>query len=230
MAFAPHYRLTMIGTLGDVSGQPVEAFSMGVNLARGNTGNPSDLIGPLLDVNQDQVEDLAEDCRQFFADPRTSIGGQAILRAVKFAWIGPDGKYTQPSITVPMNQGGGALQTTLHPPQVALAVSLTTAFYGARGRGRFYLPLPALPVVNGSLDLGAGDRNAVAASAQEFLNNLGNEPGLDVLGLTPVVASSKGLNHVVNGVRVGRVFDTIRSRRRSMSESYGSVLPVSSTD
>jgi len=66
------------------------------------------------------------------------------------------------------------------------------------------------------------DVNTIRARAATMLSDINNAPGYDSGGApTVVVASTKGYNTPVTGVRVGRVMDTIRSRRRQLSESYG---------
>jgi hypothetical protein len=112
---------------------------------------------------------------------------------------------------------------------VALAVSLNTPRRGPSGKGRFFLPMPAVTINPGNLEISAADAQGVADSAAQWLNDLGNEPGVDVLGLAAVVASTKGYNTRVSSVRVGRVLDTIRTRRRSLKEAYGANVGVDAT-
>jgi hypothetical protein len=87
--------------------------------------------------------------------------------------------------------------------------------------------MPGVFLTRDTLQLQQADHASILQSSASFLNALGNEPGIDVLGLTPVVASTKGYNSIVTGVRVGRVLDTIRSRRASLPENYGATVDVS---
>ncbi len=217
MVFAPHQRLTMIGTVGP-SGAPVEIFSMGINLT-GTAG--------AFTPAQQTLDDLTADCVAFFGSNGTRIGPWAQLRAVKLASIGPDGKYTADALmneVVPFKPGNAI--GPVYPPQVALCVSLLTGRRGATGRGRFYLPAPVSEVDTQGL-ITAAEANTIATSCRDFLNALGNQPGVDPGNLRPCVSSSKGYNTPVTGVRVGRVLDTIRSRRNALNESYTDPLVVS---
>jgi hypothetical protein len=104
---------------------------------------------------------------------------------------------------------------------VALAVSLNTNRRGASGRGRFYLPCPHLALGNDGL-ITANDATSMRGSLQtllNLLNNVSTTPQGDAYQL--VVASSKGFLSGVTHFRLGRAFDTMRSRRRSLPETYG---------
>lgn len=116
------------------------------------------------------------------------------------------------------------------PPQVALAISLVAGNYpdGAPVRGRFYLPVPGQALAaDGTVS--TAERAAFASAMQVWLSRLASE------GHTPCVWSRLAARHgalagflgVVNSVRVGSKYDTIRSRRNNVPETY-SVLPVPS--
>ena len=55
---------------------------------------------------------------------------------------------------------------------------------------------------------------------------MNNRPGVDFSDVVVVIASTKGTNSPVTAVRVGRVPDTIRSRRTALPEGYGTAAPV----
>jgi hypothetical protein len=216
LTFALHDRLTVIGTIG-VATAPYEAFAFTVNL--GSEGSYARPANPMAD--------LAADVQTFFSSVGAKIGTNAQLRSIKLASIGVDGSYTNdplvfdyPSAVI----GGGGGFT--YPPQVSWAVSLVTARRGPSGKGRFFLPCPNVGVANTGLVDDVG-RDACQAAAATFLTALGNWPGLDPGAYGPIVASSKGFNTKVTGVRVGRALDTIRSRRRSLNETYDDPTPVS---
>lgn len=230
VTFAPHYRLTLSGDIGTATA-PVEHFSFGVCMAKAinsdDTDGTIDGAGPLdLGLDDTQINDIFTDCQNFFGRADTFISAAAKLKQIKLARIGADGKYDRdPKIwtgTVP----GGHSSATIYPPQVSLAVSLTTRFRGPSGKGRFYLPCPNADLDSGTMEISTGQRDLIQASVVQWIDDLNNEPGTDVLGLGVVVASTKGHNHRVSGVRVGRVFDTIRSRRRSLVENYGPVTDL----
>lgn len=217
--YASHYRLTMRGTLYG----GVENFSIGVNIAKGH-GN-SDAEGSI-QPSQGTFDDLVADCQAFWAAPLLSMPSSHVLREVKLGFIGTNGLYTRNPFISPVLTTAGALTTgARQAPQVALAVTLHTAKRGPRGRGRFYLPAPGLPL-GADARLSDVHRDEVRSAVVTFLDNINNEAGLDALDLGVTVASSYGDNSAVTGVRVGRVFDTIRSRRRSVVEDYEGITPL----
>ncbi len=220
MPFAQHIRMSMLGTFGPAGGggDRVEAFSYSLNLS-----DPAGSVDPVDD--EAQALDLAADATAFHGTPNAKISAQAVLQTVKFARIGPDGRYIGNPRSVNVNQagGGGALK---YPFQIALAVSLSTARRGATGRGRFFLPSPTFIVASETGQFLQPDINAAALAVQTFLNNVNNQPGLEGSAPRVVVASSKGYNTNVSGVRIGSVPDTIRSRRRQLLETYSPTAAV----
>lgn len=216
--YAPHIRLSAIGRLSD-SG---ERFSYGVNL--GSTGP---VTVPLTLNVPAYFADLAADVRAFHGSLGANISNQAVLELVKFALIGSDGKYTADPRIVDLVDQAGSVSSVLPAPQTALAISLTTGRRGPTGKGRFYLPMPGVGVEAGPLTIPAVSRNQIQAAAAGFLNALNNRPGIDGIDVEVIVASTKGTNTKVTGVRVGRVLDTIRSRRTSLGEDFTAPTGVS---
>ena len=214
--YAPHGKLTMSGTLGAQEGSP-ERWSMSLSLRPSGWFNATDSAG--------RREDIVADVKAFWARPASAIANIARLTQVKFAPIGVNGKYSGDPFVydfLPVLAAGGGL---LHPYNVSLCVSLTTARRGPTGKGRIFLPLPTLAVNDQGL-CGNAAVQGVAASVQTLLTALNNAPGLDVQDNEVVVASSKGYLSLVTGVRAGLVLDTVRSRRRALVENYGATLPV----
>jgi hypothetical protein len=217
MAYMTNFlRLVVIGRLFG----PTEHFSFGLTMIPNFAGNP---------VPPTTVPTAVHSAvKTFFTT--APIGTQASLESVKLNEIGTDGHYTQPTSVEyfysPLAPG------TFSPspaPQVALAVSLRTAV--ARGRansGRFYVPLPAeAPAV--------GDGRIVPATAINFADKaaaLINSLNASMNSEWVVAVNSKvgtGAQHKVTHVEVGRVLDTIRSRRSSLDENYQSntvVIPA----
>jgi hypothetical protein len=162
----------------------------------------------------------------FWSRPASHIAHGGRLREVKVARIGTDGKYRgDPKAAAVDVPGGAGAPVLLYPPQISLAVSLATAKRGKSGRGRFYLPCPQTSMgPDGRISQNI--QTAVAGSVRTWINDLNNWPGFD--GGTPkvTIASSLGQNHDVTGVRVGRVLDTVRSRREDLVETYGPVVAL----
>jgi hypothetical protein len=224
MPYAPHLRVSAIGTLGGdgpTGANAPERFSY--SFAIGGRLNPP---GTSIASRGALLEDVVNDVRAFHARSESSIGEDARIQEVKIAQIGPDGRYQDDPYISTGVTAGGAGRANLHPPQVALAVSLMTDRRGATGRGRFFLPMPQQPVQIPGLIIPGGNTDAIRDSLATLINNINNQPQFDTSDEVVVVASTKGYNTKVNAVRVGRAFDTVQSRRRSLEERYGAPAAV----
>ena len=160
----------------------------------------------------------------FSANP---ISGSAQLTTLKLNEIGPNGRYANDSTTVVHDYGLPGIPgvgLAKYPPQIALAVSLKTA--ASRGRahaGRFYLPTP--PAAMGT------DGRVTPAAITDLNTHVGNllnsintsVPGWR-LGVTSDIG--EGTQRVITGFTIGRTFDTIRSRRTSIPEGYGTPVAL----
>lgn len=209
MPFVPHRRLTFRGVFGTLA-NPYEEWTFRLNDV-GIAGASDDLAA------------IAQVASQRFSETAAQTGGirsiirtHAVLTEVKCADIGADGKYTRDPGLAFVNIAGQSTGGAVQAPQVALAVSLVTARRGPSGRGRFYLPAPAFAVVPETGRISIPDADEASAKAAAFVKDLGNIPGMGKMAVT----SSKGFSSVVTAVRVGRVMDTIRSRRTSIAEDY----------
>jgi hypothetical protein len=211
--YADHLRLTLSGDLisRETGGPVIEGFSV-----RLNASNPAGVSGNWMDG--EVFPDVVADCVAFWGRPTSFIAGQCVLREVKVARIGNLGKYVGDAKIAAVNQpgAGGVLP---YPPQISIAVSLDTGQRGASKRGRIFLPGPTMGMeldhsINGSAVTSLRD------SVATWINALNNAPGFDANSPRVTIASSKGFNTDVTSVRVGRVFDTQRRRRRSLQERY----------
>lgn len=232
MVYVPHIRLSMLGTLG--GGTQSEIFSMNLSLAQfigdADTGNrdPDVGLGGVLDLDNDQRTDIVDNCVAWFSRPDTLIHPSAVLRTVKMAEIGADGHYTEAPYEAAVNAAGGFGNAGRFPNQIAYAVSLKTRGDLGRVKGRFYVPAPSVALEDdGTISNAAAEQ--MEGSAVQFLNDLADEPGIDVLGLQPCVASqgrhnpngtvrAQPANWRVRDVAVGQVLDTVRRRRSALSE------------
>lgn len=156
-----------------------------------------------------------------------SIANSARLTTLKLNLIGPDGRYVDDGDTVlhdfapPGLPGGGQPR---HAPQVALAVSLQTA--RTRGRahaGRFYVPSPTYPI-DSTGRISAADAEVMVGNASTLIESLNAALPEFIVGVASDVGT--GRFQAVTNVRVGRVLDTIRSRRSSLPEEYVVGEPV----
>lgn len=206
MPYADHLKITASGILGSVA-TPIDEFSYSINMSV-----------LLTQANANWEAAVKDAIVAFHGRAGTMICSQAILRQVKIAHIGPDGKYVGdgPLATFAVNTPGNAPWVGL-PYQCALAVSLGAQGDSRRAKGRFYLPLPCTPAGDVTNTIPLASQNSIADSVKTLLDTL-NDAVSDVDRV--VVASSLDGNHYVNTIRVGNVVDTIRSRRNQTPEVY----------
>lgn len=231
MAFVPHYRVTMLGRLGGTNGS--EIWSAGFTLI--SAGSTTDEVPNGLGPNDAVWDDIADDCADYFSRQTTRLHQDAWLKMVKISRIGADGKYTHAPVEKVREVSGNTDLGVRFPNQCAAVVTLHTAGDLNRVKGRFYLPLPATNLESDGR-LPAAIADGMEASSVTFVDAINNQPGIDVLGLVVGVASqgrhnSDGSvrqpprNYVVDGVSVGRVIDTMRTRRNKLAEAR-SVTPL----
>jgi hypothetical protein len=180
----------------------------------------SSSAGPTLSI----WEDVANDFKTFHGGANALIAPGAVLEEVKVAQIGSDGLQVGDTIIIDLvDTPGGSPDTAFYPtilPQSALVISLDTDRRGPTGKGRFYLPMPVVGIDAATLLLPTTTAELARNWAKTLIDNINNVPGIDAFNLQVVVASSKGYNTRVTGVRCGRVVDTMRSRRAQLNESY----------
>lgn len=147
--------------------------------------------------------------------------GLVHLRSVKVSDIGTDGKLIG-NAAVHVGLTAGATNSGQFPPQVAIVASLGTGLRGSTHRGRVYIPLPSVSLTD-SMQVDEASRGNIELQFKTFLDSV-NAQYAGQMGVC--VASSKGFNTKVTGVRVGDVLDTMRSRRRKLKEAYTVGLPL----
>lgn len=155
-------------------------------------------------------------------------GPAARLKTLKLNELGPDGRYTSASETVLYDWDAPGIvgsSGSPYPAQIALAVSLVTGVRrGLARNGRFYIPAPVGDVETNTGGIASSRAQAVAAAATTMLNGINAAvPGYRV-GVASNVGS--GAFEVVQNVRVGKILDTIRSRRTSLLEAYSVGAPL----
>lgn len=214
------YRIVAIGKLYD------DVFNFSLSMVPTALGEIT-----LPPIDQSTLEARAQVFQTWFAGnvapagPR--ISEHASLTSLKVNRISPDGHYADPEtmeyVYDPPIKGGGTGFTL--PAQLATAVTLRTAVPRGRGsHGRFYLP-PNF--TQGGL--GTDGRStpaqalALAKSCASLIRDLN---GIGTLVSRVGVASNAGAGRFehVTSVSVGRVVDTIRSRRSALTEDYQTVI------
>lgn len=149
-----------------------------------------------------------------------NMGSDIVLTETRIASVNdaglvnvrPDGSYVQ-GVNLTTSVGGAAKQPV--PLQQALCISLTTGRAGPTGKGRFFLPWPAVSLDADDKRIPVAQVTPLLAAIQTWLQNL--QTGI---GAQLQVVSSKGYMSEVTGIRCGRVPDTMRSRREDSPEGY----------
>ena len=137
--------------------------------------------------------------------------------------IGTNGRMVgNPSIYTWSGTSGPKGTTTYKfPPQVALVATLEAEDRGLARFGRCYLPTPSL-ALSGDLKISSVDAAAVATGFKTMLRAIQDAvPGAIPAKLVNVSgrATAGQTDHqFVKWIKVGRVLDTVRSRRTAMVE------------
>lgn len=201
-AYQPHYRLAFGGSLFTD-----EEWSCRLNITSAGTLPDSTAADGML-------PDLVTAIGNWVNNADTLLSTVAKLGWVKFNEINALGHYVDPGASrtaevSPLVSGSGSASL---PPQVAVVVSLRTA----HSRGKAHAGRMFTPALAASAGLGYFQQTtAVAATATTLLNAINAV-------VTPAgvsIISATGESNAVTHVAVGRIFDTMRSRRRSLSES-----------
>jgi len=207
-AFQPHYRLQFGGSLFTVEG-----WSCRLNITSAGTLMDSAAADAAFPALWAAVQSWVQ-------SGDAALSAATHLDYVKFNEINALGHYAHPtavrgkyySTAVP-GTGGDAHAMAFYPPQVAVVVSLlTNKVRGKAHRGRMFTPALAanFDQMTG-LVVSAG---LIASAATTFLNAVNAavpDHGVSILSTT-------GESEHVTQVAVGHVFDTMRTRRKSMPE------------
>lgn len=223
--YRKHYLLAFGGSL-----YGSEIWSTSVRLARPVEEDQADLMsGPQRDAILDA---LVADVSAFIGS--SSFNNQTRLTWLKFNRINALGRYENGSVTHERELLGAAQVTgsssAYLPPNLSVVATLETAKQrGPGSKGRCFLPVPGWSNVAFGSDgrMTPGARDEILSRFSTFITNLNNWPGLDLPNAPRVVVATKGGrgmpegdNLPVTSVAVGRVVDTMRSRRNGLVEDY----------
>ncbi len=218
-----HLRITFSGTLGPSPGA-LEVW--GFNFSARHGANSA--LGS--EAARTALATLAQTLVARWTTFSFGIGNQCRLTRVRVASLGSEGTVDKTGGgafvqgDAPANQLAGGTFTGM-PFQIAMAVSTMTARSGAGGRGRFYVPVP-IGTLDGSGLLATADQNSATTRAKAFLDGINTDLAAGSWGRLVVASGGsipKGLPASlsdITGIRVGRVMDTMRSRRSALPESY----------
>jgi hypothetical protein len=186
-------------------------------IVRGSTGATEEWSNTWCVINPGDTaawQDVLDVFHDFYAALFTGAGliynGSASASQARY--INLPGGFDRP-VTWDSLVGGG-LDDAL-PSEVALRVSVRAP---NNRHGGPFLPAPGRSVLSSTGLLGGGASSDIVAALQDLVD------GLDALGC------ALGLNspgdeelHEVVGVKLGQVFDAIRSRRQDLAEAYVAV-------
>lgn len=146
------------------------------------------------------------------------------LREVKVYDIGTDGHMVgNPKIDI-LSAGTEPRGTsgTKWPPQCALVVTTVGAERGPARYGRFYLPGFIGPL-DTDFRISAANQTQLLDASVAFVKAISDAVGAPALmsaDMLNISSRAGGVKQSVDHIRVGRVVDTHRSRRRSLVEDY----------
>lgn len=140
--------------------------------------------------------------------------------------IGADGNTTDDGNNLKRNDYATPVAGTgsnIHPPQIALVVSTIGASRGPAQFGRAYMPGISQSVDANTQTISPGAALSLGGQFKTLVEALKNAMyPVTVVGESLINVSSIGTGHTqdVKTYRVGRVFDTMRSRRNKLLEDY----------
>ena len=207
------FRLVMSGTL-----YGTETFSYGLTFAKEFTTGSAPPTVPSA---------IVDAVVAFHTSADSGISNAAVLKTIKFNEIGTNGRYASESATVmeEFETGRAGSRGAVMPPQVALAITLRTAKRRGRAHaGRFYIPFGG-----GNLSLeGAlypAEQQKIVAAVTKFLRDL-NTAAAGIGRLAVASDIGVGAIETITHCEVGRVLDTLRTRRKSIDENRLAGAPL----
>lgn len=216
---APFHRLVMIGTL-----YTDDIFNVTLSFTPSGAGTLPAVTQTLADA---VLAEVAEWWAQaVIGSPNTGgigITQSAKLTSIKLNRIGTDGRYMDPETVEAITAPVAGSQGTFPPPQLTIAATIRGALERSRaGKGRMFFPpsvyTPAVGAVDGKLTT-----TQATAYGQGVVNLLAALNDVYFAASIPAVAgiaseAGAGAFQTVEKVTVGRVVDTMRSRRNKLDE------------
>lgn len=212
MTVPTHFKINFRGVFTSTP----EEWSFGIHMSRDIEAQPDATVG---DISESGVTSA-------ITTLLATAGGMFSDACVCTEWrayeIGTNGRMEgNPKLVELTPPGVGGTATKKYPPQVALAVTTVADNRGPARFGRFYLPGVNLPMDNDHR-LTVSNATAVAEAATEFLKDVADSIDLPLTTMSAVGLNISSLNggvkQEIDHVEVGRVYDTLRSRRRQLLE------------
>lgn len=135
--------------------------------------------------------------------------------------LSPTDTPTRHDYTTPIPGGAGLVK---YPPQIAQVLSLHANARGPAQRGRIYLPMPTVSIDGGTFEMATVDAQGMLTAFKTYVNALLNAMyGSTTIGEGLINVSggpAVGTLQKVTEIRMGRVLDTVRTRRNKLLEEY----------
>jgi hypothetical protein len=199
---------------GEFVGTP-ETWSFGLKFSRDNPAGDDANLGDI------DIAGMATDCGTFMGTSGARFPGHCKLLDVRGYIIGTDGKMEgNPEIVDVSSLGLLGASTSTHPPQVCLVMTHVAADRGPARFGRTFLPTAA-PLVSTDLRVSTANAATIREAYTTFVKACSNRIDLELTQSAVQLNISDragGVRQTVDHHEVGRVLDTLRSRRRAMDE------------
>lgn len=215
MPVPTHFKFTFRGVFLNTP----ETWSFGVKFER-TVGAGGDAT--VEDVNEGTVTDAISGLINGFNGP--TMMNNVRVQDWRCYVIGTDGRAEGDIKVVDVYDANiHGLGSTRQPSQLAVAVTTVGDDRGPGRLGRFYLPGLVLEM-GADLRMGVPDAAMIATNVTAFLKKISD--AIDLPGVTfssgavniSTRGSTAGTKQQVDHVEVGRVVDTLRSRRRALEE------------
>jgi len=213
----PVHMLASFRGIYGTAAAPFETWSFGLRIT-----HPTLIGSPLPTVT------MADACHTAAATLITNASlnfiTKVVLQEVRLYTVGSDGKITDPPvISTNVDATGASAVAGQYPWQCTLAVTLKAAGLGKGRFGRFYLPTqnPVLGtdglVASATVTTYLTEIRNFLAAVQSAARVGSTEPySIAIIGGTGAAGTKK----LPAEIRMGRVIDTQRRRRRSLGEQY----------
>jgi len=214
MSVPTHFRFTARGTF---DGTP-EAWSFGFHMTR---AQPSAGDAHIADINQSAVTSAFA---AFFGNSNNIFTTSVKMTDWRAYEIGTNNKMQNNPLVVDVTGAAihGSSSVRL-PTQIALVATLVAANRGPARFGRMYLPGPSLAI---GADYRLSDTQAgfYLAATTQLLKDVSDAIDFfatnssEGCNVSQLPAGGSGTLQVIDHLEVGKVYDTLRTRRRSMLE------------
>jgi hypothetical protein len=189
--------------------------------------NMSTLLTDIPDPGVDDIttEDVTSAFQTFIAGPSDAAISERVKAMDWRAYlIGTDGRMEGNPLFVDVStesiQGSAANR---YPPQVALAVTLVGANRGPARFGRFFIPGPA-EALGTDMRLSVASATGYAEAATNFMKDVSDTLDFSLansssgLNISSRGSGGEGTKQEIDHIEVGRVLDTLRTRRNALLE------------